>query len=127
MESGELSSVWYWLAVGGIWLQATIIGGFVSIILASAIFRKVPAPKLFGLSVGYFMFTFVAFLLLRLLNPDPSNNEVFTLALIVALPLVFIGNALFEMGYRKTIGAPTFDPRYEGLSFSEKKRKRDKR
>ncbi|MFN8371788.1 MAG: hypothetical protein U0694_02780 [Anaerolineae bacterium] len=122
----DLSSVWTWLRVGGLWLQATIIGGFFTIILIMAIFVRVRPAKLFGLSAGYFMFTFVIFLLLRLTIAEPSHSEIFTMALIVSLPLVFIGNALFEYGYRKTIGAPTFDPHYEGLSFSEKKRRRDK-
>ncbi len=122
----DISSVWYWLSIGGLWLQATIIGGFFTILLILGVFVKVRPAKLLGLFVGYFIFTFIAFLLLRLLFPDPTNNEIFTLALIVSLPLVFIGNTLFEYGYHKTIGAPHFDPRYDGLSFSEKKRKRPK-
>jgi hypothetical protein len=122
--NGDVSSVWYWLRVGGFWLQATIIGGFITILLILGVFVKVRPAKLFGLFVGYALFTFILFILLRLLLAEPSHNEVFTLALLVALPLLYIGNALFEWGYRKTVGASPFDPRYDGLSFSEKRKKR---
>jgi hypothetical protein len=121
---GDITSVWFWLRVGGLWLQATIIGGFFTILLILSIFVKVRPAKLFGLFVGYALFTFILFILLRLLFVEPSHSEVFTLALLVALPLLVISNALFELGYRKTAGAPQFDPRHDGLSFSEKRKKR---
>lgn len=123
---GDISSVWYWLKIGGLWLQATLIGGFFMIILIMAIFVRVRPAKLFGLCVGYFMLNFTAFIVLRLLIPEPTNSEIFTLALIVALPLIFIVIAIFEFVFSKTIGAQQLDPRYQGLSFSEKKRKRFK-
>src|SRR5690349_12926203 len=102
---GDFSSVWYWLRVGGLWLQATIVGGFFLFILILAIFVRVRPAKLFGLCVGYFIFTFFTFIMLRLLIPEPTHNEIFTLALLIALPLIFIGNTLFEYGYRRTLGA----------------------
>ena len=122
----DIASVWCWLRVGGLWLQATIVGGFFTILLILSIFVKVRPAKLFGLAVGYFMLTFITFIVARLLIPEPTHNEIFTLALLIALPLVFIGNALFEFSFRRTVGAPQTDPRYQGLSFSEKKRKRYK-
>jgi hypothetical protein len=123
---GDIASVWYWLQIGGLWLQATIIGGFFLFILIMAIFVRVRPAKLFGLTGGYFLFTFVIFITLRLLIAEPTHSEIFTLALLIALPLIFIANALFEFSFRRTVGAPQLDPRYQGLSFSEKKRKRFK-